>query len=105
VRSEPVDIAVMEKTQRAAVAPCDAGWADIGSWAELWRLSEKDHKGNAVFGSATLLDGMNNLIRGEGVHVSAIGVSDLVIIATKDAVLVMPRSRAQDVKKVIPGKD
>ncbi|HEY7799553.1 MAG TPA: sugar phosphate nucleotidyltransferase [Hyphomonadaceae bacterium] len=104
VRSEPVDIAVMEKTKRAAVAPCDAGWADVGSWAELWRLSEKDHKGNAVAGSVTLLDGMNNLIRSEGVHVSAIGVSDLVIIATPDAVLVMPRSRAQDVKKVIPGK-
>jgi mannose-1-phosphate guanylyltransferase/mannose-6-phosphate isomerase len=104
VRSEPVDIAVMEKTKRAAVAPCDAGWADVGSWAELWRLSEKDHKGNAVSGSVTLVDGMNNLIRGEGVHVSAIGVSDLVIVATPEAVLVMPRSRAQDVKKVIPEK-
>jgi mannose-1-phosphate guanylyltransferase/mannose-6-phosphate isomerase len=105
VRAEPVDVAVMEKTKRAAVAPCDAGWADVGSWAELWRLSEKDHKGNAVAGSVTLMDGMNNLIRGDGVHVSAIGVSDLVIIATPDAVLVMPRSRAQDVKKVIPDRD
>lgn len=104
VRSEPVDIAVMEKTKRAAVAPCDAGWADVGSWAELWRLSEKDPEGNAVEGSVTLLDGVDNLIRSEGVHVSAIGVSDLVIIATRDAVLVMPRDRAQDVKKVIPGK-
>jgi mannose-1-phosphate guanylyltransferase/mannose-6-phosphate isomerase len=105
VRSEPVDIAVMEKTRRAAVAPCDAGWADIGSWAELWRLSEKDHKGNVLAGPVTLMDGMNNLIRSEGVGVSVIGVSDLVIIATEDAVLVMPRSRAQDVKKVIPGKE
>lgn len=104
VRSEPVDIAVMEKTRRAAVAPCDIGWADIGSWAELWRLSEKDDRGNAVHGAVTIMDGANNLIRGEGVHVSAIGVSDLVIVATRDAVLVMPRSRAQDVKKVIPGK-
>jgi mannose-1-phosphate guanylyltransferase/mannose-1-phosphate guanylyltransferase/mannose-6-phosphate isomerase len=52
----------------------------------------------------TLLDGMNNLIRSEGVHVSAVGVSDLVIVATRDGVLIMPRGRAQDVKKVLPDK-
>ena len=102
VRSEAVDRAVMEKTSRAAVAPCDIGWADIGSWAELWRLSEKDADGNAVSGSVTLLDGANNLIRGEGVHVSAIGISDLIIVASGNSVLIMPRARAQDVKKVIP---
>jgi mannose-1-phosphate guanylyltransferase / mannose-6-phosphate isomerase len=104
VPAQPVDIAVMERTKRAAVAPCDIGWADVGSWAELWRLSEKDGQGNAVSGSATLLDADNNLIRGEGIHISAIGVSDLVVIATPDAVLIMPRERAQDVKKVIPGQ-
>jgi len=102
VRNEAVDRAVMEKTSRAAVAPCDIGWADVGSWAELWRLSEKDAHGNAVSGSVTLLDGENNLIRGEGVHVSAIGVSDLIIVASGNSVLIMPRARAQDVKKVIP---
>jgi mannose-1-phosphate guanylyltransferase / mannose-6-phosphate isomerase len=104
VRAAPVDIAVMEKTRRAAVASCDIGWADIGSWSELWRLSEKDANGNAAMGSVTVLDAENNLIRGEGVHVSAIGVSDLVIVATPGAVLVMPKTRSQDVKKVIPGK-
>jgi mannose-1-phosphate guanylyltransferase/mannose-6-phosphate isomerase len=104
VRAEPVDIAVMEHTKRAAVALCDIGWADVGSWAELWRLSEKDGQGNAIVGSATILDASNNLVRGEGIHVSAIGVSDLVIVATPHAVLIMPKSRAQDVKKVIPPK-
>jgi mannose-1-phosphate guanylyltransferase/mannose-6-phosphate isomerase len=104
IRSAPVDKAVMEKTKRAAVAPCDIGWADVGSWAELWRLSEKDSGGNAVSGSVTLLDGMNNLVRSEGVHVSVVGVSDLVIVATRDGVLVMPRGRAQDVKKVLPDR-
>jgi len=103
VRSEAVDRAVMEKTNRAAVAPCEIGWADVGSWAELWRLSEKDTSGNAIAGSVTLMDGKNNLIRGEGVHVSAIGVSDLIIVASGNSVLIMPRHRAQDVKKVIPG--
>jgi mannose-1-phosphate guanylyltransferase/mannose-6-phosphate isomerase len=105
VRSEAVDRAVMEKTSRAAVAPCDIGWADIGSWSELWRLSEKDAAGNAVDGSATLVDGANMLIRSDGIQVSAIGVSDLVIVASGNSVLIMPRSRAQDVKKVIPDKD
>jgi mannose-1-phosphate guanylyltransferase/mannose-6-phosphate isomerase len=104
VRAEPVDVAVMEKTRRAAVAPCDIGWADIGSWAELWRISEKDHNGNVVSGDVTLLDGENNLIRSEGMQVSAIGVSDLIVVATRDSVLILPRSRAQDVKKVIPDK-
>jgi mannose-1-phosphate guanylyltransferase/mannose-6-phosphate isomerase len=102
VRNEAVDRAVMEKTSRAAVAPCDIGWADVGSWAELWRLSPKDEDGNAVTGSATLLDAENNLIRGDGIHVSAIGVSDLIVVASGNSVLIMPRSRAQDVKKVIP---
>jgi mannose-1-phosphate guanylyltransferase/mannose-6-phosphate isomerase len=104
VRAEPVDIAVMEKTKRAAVAPCDIGWADIGSWAEFWRVSDKDANGNVVSGEVIMLDGMNNLIRSEGVHVSAIGVSDLIIVATPDAILIVPRSRAQDVKKAIPDK-
>lgn len=102
VRNEAVDRAVMERTSRAAVAPCDIGWADVGSWAELWRLSDKDTRGNAVSGSATLLDADNNLIRGEGIHVSAIGVSDLIVVASGNSVLILPRSRAQDVKKVIP---
>ncbi|MDP3737635.1 MAG: sugar phosphate nucleotidyltransferase [Hyphomonadaceae bacterium] len=104
VRAEPVDIAVMEKTKRAAVAPCDIGWADVGSWAELWRLSEQDDGQNVVSGSVSVLDATGNLVRAEGIHVSVIGVSDLVIVATPDAVLVMPRDRAQDVKKVIPDK-
>jgi len=104
VRNEAVDRAVMEKTSRAAVAPCDIGWADVGSWAELWRLSSKDEQGNAVTGSATLLDAENNLIRGDGIHISAIGVSALIVVASGNSVLIMPRSRAQDVKKVIPGQ-
>jgi mannose-1-phosphate guanylyltransferase/mannose-6-phosphate isomerase len=102
VRKEAVDRAVMEKTSRAAVAPCDIGWADVGSWAELWRLSPKDGRGNAVAGSVLLEDSENNLVRTDGVHISALGVSDLVIVASGNSILIMPRDRAQDVKKVIP---
>jgi mannose-1-phosphate guanylyltransferase/mannose-6-phosphate isomerase len=94
----PVDIAVMEKTKRAAVAPCDIGWADVGAWDEVWRLSPKDSAGNALSGPAAILDGENNLILSSGVKVCAAGVSDLVIVATRDGVIVLPRARAQDAK-------
>jgi mannose-1-phosphate guanylyltransferase/mannose-6-phosphate isomerase len=104
VRAQPIDIAVMQKTKRAAVVPCDIGWADVGSWSELWRLSEQDGQGNVTTGSVTLVDGANNLVRAEGVHVSALGVEDLIIVATKDAVLILPRHRAQEVKSLIPKK-
>ena len=102
VRAEPIDIAVMQRTKRAAVVPCDIGWADVGSWSELWRLSDQDGRGNVTTGSVTLIDGANNLVRAEGVHVSAVGVEDLIIVATRDAVLILPRSRAQEVKSLIP---
>lgn len=102
VRSEAVDRAVMEKTKRAAVAPCEIGWADVGSWAELWRLSSKDAKGNVADGPILLEDSSDTLVRSDGVQVSVMGVSDLVIVASGNSILIMPRSRAQDVKRVIP---
>jgi mannose-1-phosphate guanylyltransferase/mannose-6-phosphate isomerase len=103
VPAESVDVAVMETTRRAAVAPCEIGWADVGSWAELWRLEPKDAAGNAVRGSATLLDVADTLVRAEGgVHVSVAGVSGLIVVATPTGVLVLPRERAQDVKKLLP---
>ncbi|GAM97910.1 mannose-1-phosphate guanylyltransferase [alpha proteobacterium U9-1i] len=98
--SMPLDIAVMEKTKRGAVAPCDIGWADLGSWDEIWRLSPKDGAGNAVHGKVVTLDADGNLLRADGVTLSVAGVSDLIVIATGDAVLILPRSRAQDVKRL-----
>lgn len=98
IPSVPLDIAVMEKTRRAAVCPCAIGWADVGSWSEIWRLAEKDSAGNALHGAAAVLDGGNNLVRGDGVKVCVAGVSDLIVIATHDGVIVAPRARAQDVK-------
>ena len=103
VRSEAVDRAVMEHTRRAAVAPCDIGWADVGSWAEVWRLSDKDGQGNAMQGPVIVHEGENNLVRTDGPHISIVGLSDLIVIASGDSILIAPRERAQDVKKVIPG--
>jgi mannose-1-phosphate guanylyltransferase / mannose-6-phosphate isomerase len=96
--SLPLDIAVMEKTKRAAVAPCDIGWADVGSWAEIWRVSQHDAHGNATHGRVVTLDASNNLLRSEGPKICIAGLDDLVIVATADAVVILPRSRAQDVK-------
>jgi mannose-1-phosphate guanylyltransferase/mannose-6-phosphate isomerase len=98
IRASPLDIAVMEKTTRAAVVPCDIGWADVGSWDEIWRLLAKDAAGNAIHGPVAVLDGANNLLRSDGVKICVAGVSNLIVVATPDAIIIVPRDRAQDVK-------
>lgn len=100
IRASPLDIAVMEKTARAAVVPCDIGWADVGSWDEIWRLSAKDALGNAIHGPVAALDAANNLLRSEGVKICVAGVSDLIIVATHDAIIIVPRDWAQQVKEL-----
>lgn len=98
IESLPIDKAVMERTKHAAVAPSDFGWADVGSWAEIWRLSQRDAHGNAVRGDALLHDARNNLIRSDGVTVAIAGVSDLIVVASGGVIVIVPRDRAQDVK-------
>lgn len=96
-----IDYAVMEKTDRAAVAPIGADWADVGSWSELWRLGPRDAKENFVRGDALLIDTEDTLIWAENKTVAAIGVRDLIIVQTEDAIIVLPKSRAQDVKQLV----
>lgn len=98
IPAQPLDIAVMEKTARGAVVPCNIGWADIGAWDEIWRISPRDDAGNAVQGDVVTLDAHNNLLRSESVKICVAGVSDLVVVATRDAIVILPRERAQDVK-------
>lgn len=100
VQSLPLDIAVMEKTAHAAVVPCDMGWADVGSWDEIWRLAAKDEAGNALHGPVVARDVANTLIRSDGLKVCVAGVSDLVIVASGDAIIILPRERAQEVKEL-----
>ena len=100
-----IDHALMEKTQSAAVVTCEIGWSDVGSWAALWELADRDEKGNATLGDVVLHDVENSYIRSEGRLVSAIGVRDLVIVETDDAVLVAPRERAQEVKEIVSELD
>lgn len=102
VDNESIDYAVMEHTKKAAVVPMECGWTDVGSWDALWSIKPKDKSGNAVLGTANLLDTENCYIAcNDGVRVAALGVKDLVIISTKDCILVADKNRSQDVKKLV----
>lgn len=96
--SEPVDVAVMEKTSLAAVIPCDMGWADLGSWSELHKLGPKDADGNVLHGVAAALDAKGSLIWAEGAPVVVVGLSNIAVISTPQGVIVLPLDRSQDVK-------
>ncbi|GHE21437.1 mannose-1-phosphate guanyltransferase [Halomonas urumqiensis] len=96
-----VDYAVMENTQHAAVVPLSARWSDLGSWSSLWDISDKCESGNSCHGDVIQEDTRNTLIRAESRLVAAIGLDDLVIIETKDAVLVADRHKTQDVRKIV----
>ena len=97
-----IDFAVMERTGNAAVIPLDAQWSDIGSWATLWDIAAKSDAGNADLGDgAIFIDAKDTLAVSNGQKIAAIGVRDLVIVSTKDGILVADRNRCQDVKKVV----
>ncbi|HEM8997991.1 mannose-1-phosphate guanylyltransferase/mannose-6-phosphate isomerase [Burkholderia sp. 9775_39] len=95
-----VDYAVMEKCRHAAVVPCDIGWSDVGSWASLSELSEADERGNRIEGEALLVDVDNTFVHSDSRLIGAVGVRNLLVIDTPDALLVADRDRAQDVKHV-----
>ncbi len=96
-----IDYAVMERTTRAATVPCDIGWTDVGAWSELWRIAEKNADGNSLLGDVLVEESRNCYVRSEGILTAAVGVEDLVIVVTDDAVLVAGRNRTQDVKLIV----
>ncbi len=98
---ESIDYAVMEKTQDAVVLPLDAGWNDIGSWSSLWEESPKDQNGNAIKGDAILQDTQNCLVQSNERLVATIGLGDIIIVDTKDAVMVAHKDKVQDVKAIV----
>lgn len=99
--SESIDYAVMEHTKDAAVVPVEMGWNDIGAWDALWRIGEKDADGNVLVGDVLSVGVRNSYIRSEDRLVAAIGVEDMVIVATDDTVLVAPRARVQEVRELV----
>ncbi|MDC3106050.1 mannose-1-phosphate guanylyltransferase/mannose-6-phosphate isomerase [Gammaproteobacteria bacterium] len=99
--SDSIDYAVMEKTSDSVVVSMDAGWSDIGSWSSLWDISKKDDKGNAIFGDVMLNNSKNCYVRADGKFVAAVGLDDLVIIDSKDALMVAHKESVQDAKIVV----
>jgi mannose-1-phosphate guanylyltransferase len=96
--SESIDYAVMEKTADAVVVPMDAGWCDIGSWSSLWDISDKDSNGNASQGDVLLHNSSDCYVRADKKLVAAVGLKDLVIVDTKDALMVAHKDSVQDAK-------
>ena len=96
-----IDYAVMEKADRIAVIPVSIGWSDVGSWDALHDASARDGDGNAIAGDVIALGARGCVIRSEGPLVAAIGIEDLVVIATADAVLIVPRAQSQRVKEAV----
>ena len=99
--ADSIDYAVMEHTSHAAVVPADMGWNDIGAWSALWEVGQKDDHGNVSRGDVYLEGVRDSYVRAESRMIAAIGVRDLIIVETADAVLVAERGRAQDVKKAV----
>ncbi|WP_373188158.1 mannose-1-phosphate guanylyltransferase/mannose-6-phosphate isomerase [Halopseudomonas sp.] len=98
---DSIDYAVMENTSEGVMIELDAGWSDIGSWSSLWEADGRDSAGNSLNGDIIAIATQNSLIRAENRLVATLGVTDLVVVETKDAVLVAHKDHAQDVKKIV----
>ena len=98
---DSIDYAVMENTNNAIVISMDIGWNDVGSWASLWEVSNKDENGNVINGDALCVDSQNNYIYSETELVTTIGIQDTIIVQTKDAILVTLKNKSQDVKSIV----
>jgi mannose-1-phosphate guanylyltransferase / mannose-6-phosphate isomerase len=99
--SDSMDYAIMEKTDKAVVIPLDADWNDVGSWSALWDVTEKDASGNAVSGDVLTVDTRNSYIFAENKLVTVIGVENLIVVQTKDAVMIAAKDRVQEVKQIV----
>ena len=99
--ADSIDYAMMEKTDRAVVVPMDAGWSDVGAWPAVWQVVDRDAAGNAARGDVLVEDSRNSFVHAEHRLVSILGVDDLVVVETADAVMVTHKDKAQDVKRLV----
>ncbi|WP_110948610.1 mannose-1-phosphate guanylyltransferase/mannose-6-phosphate isomerase [Pseudomonas bohemica] len=96
-----IDYAVMEKTQRACVVPLEAGWSDVGCWSSLWDVHQKDENGNVTKGDVVVQDSRNCMIQGNGKLVTVIGLDNIVVVETKDAMMIAHKDKVQGVKQMV----
>lgn len=100
-RSISIDRAVMERTQKAAIVPASFDWADVGSWSALWALAERDEAGNATTGEVFTWATRTSYIRSDGPLIATLGVDDLIVVATDDAVLVARKGNDQNIREIV----
>jgi mannose-1-phosphate guanylyltransferase/mannose-6-phosphate isomerase len=101
IKGNSIDYSVMEHTDRAVVVPLDAGWSDVGSWPALWEISYQDDHGNVSQGDVLAEDTTGSYLRAESRLLAVVGLEDVVVVETPDAVLVCHKDQAQDVKKIV----
>ncbi len=98
---DSIDYAVMEKTEQAVMVPLDAGWSDVGSWSALWEIADKDESGNILKGDVLVADVSNSYLSSSGRLIGAVGLENLIVVETADAILVADKDRVQDVKAIV----
>ena len=96
-----IDFAVMERTGKAAVVPADIGWSDVGNWEAVWQLSERDGKGNSIRGRGVVMNASNVHVRSDEHLTTVVGVDDVIVITTQDAVLVLNKAQGDSVKQLV----
>ena len=96
-----IDYAVLERTKRAAVVPAEMGWSDVGDWDAVWKLSQRDANGNSIVGEGVALDAKNVQIRSSDLLTAVVGVDDIAVVSTQDAVLVLGRDQGDKVKRLV----
>jgi mannose-1-phosphate guanylyltransferase/mannose-6-phosphate isomerase len=96
-----IDYAVMEKTTRAALIPADIGWSDVGTWRAVWELSERDGHGNSVRGNGVVMNARNVHVRSDETLTTVVGVDDVIVVTTQDAVLVLSHDHGDRVKELV----
>ena len=96
-----IDYAVMEKTDKAALIPADIGWSDVGTWRAVWELSDRDENGNSVRGHGVVMDARNVHVRSEDTLTTVVGVDDIIVVTTQDAVLVLSHEHGDQVKQLV----
>ena len=100
-----IDYAVMEKTEHACVVPMSAGWSDVGCWSSIWDVHEKDENGNVLKGDVMVEDSRNCLVHGNGKLVTIVGLDNVVVVETKDAIMIAHKDKVQNVKKLVQRLD
>jgi len=98
---ESIDYAVMEKTSHGIVVPMDCGWSDVGSWSAIWDIAEKDDFGNAFKGDVVMHDTSDSYIHSDGKLIAAVGIKNMVIVESDDAIMIADKDRVQEVKKIV----